>query len=110
MQLQFEDGIDLREAKTNNFGGQTVFFVAEFYPGNTFGFSALRNRDGFVRKEIEEVFAGVCAAGRTTDDPDHFVQVIERDLVTEQDMLALFRFAQFVLRAAANHIYAMRNE
>ena len=44
------------------------------------------------------------------NQPDHFVQVVERLLEAEQDVLALARLAQFVLGAAADHIDAVVDE
>ena len=44
------------------------------------------------------------------DQADHFVQVVERLLEAEQDVLALAGLAQFVLGAAADHFHAMLDE
>ena len=58
-------------------------------------------------EEFVQVFAGIGAAGRSADDLDHVVDVIEGDVVAEQNVLALAGLAQFVLRAAAHHINAV---
>ena len=44
------------------------------------------------------------------DEPDHFIHVVERHPEAEQDVLALARFAQFEIGAAAHHIDAMLDE
>ena len=62
VQLQFEDGVDLRETQANNFGGQTVLLVAELNSGEALCFSVFRNGNGFVSENIVQVFAGVRAA------------------------------------------------
>ena len=46
----------------------------------------------------------------SADQLDHRVQIFERFLEAEQDMLALARLAQQVIGAAANHIDAMIDE
>ena len=57
-----------------------------------------------------QIFAGVRAAGRTADDANHFIDVVERDLVTEQNVFALFGFAQLILRATTNYVDAVRDK
>ena len=50
------------------------------------------------------------ASSRRADQADHFVQVVERLLEAEQDVLALARLAQFVFGAAADHFHAVIDE
>ena len=44
------------------------------------------------------------------DQPDHFVQVVERLLEAEQQVLALARLAQFEFGAAPDHFHAVVDE
>src|SRR3984957_19317320 len=110
VQLQFEDGINLRKAEADDFRGHGVFFVDELYAGDALGFAVLGNLDGLIGEEFVQVFAGVGAAGRTADHADDFGEIVEGDLVAEQDVLAFFGFAQFVLGAAAHHVHAVLDE
>ena len=64
----------------------------------------------FVAEEFVQILAGVGAAGRSANDLDHVVDVVERDAVAEQDVLALAGLAQLVLRAAAHHVDAVLDE
>ena len=52
-------------------------------------------------------FLGRFAAANELDD---FVEMIESDLEADQDVLALFGFAQIVLRSAAHHFDAVLDE
>src|SRR6202167_4996437 len=110
VQLQFEDGVNLRKAETCDFGGHAVFLVDELHAGNALGFAVFGNFYGLVGKEFVQVLAGVGAAGGTTDHADDIVEVVERDLVAEQNVFALFGFAQFVLGTAAHHVHAVLDE
>src|SRR5271156_302776 len=94
VQLQFEDGVNLRKAEADDFRGHAVFFVDEFYAGDALGFSVFGYLNRFVGEEFMQVFAGVGAAGGTADHADDFVEIVEGDLVAEQNMFALFGFAQ----------------
>ena len=55
-------------------------------------------------------FAGFARRARRPDQPDHFVEIVQRLLEAEQDMLALAGFAQFVIGAAPDHFHAMLDE
>ena len=46
----------------------------------------------------------------SADQPDHFVDVVERQTEAEQDVLALAGFAQFVIGTPANDVGAMLDE
>ena len=50
---------------------------------------------------------GFGAARGPADDADHVVQMIERNLVADENVLALFRFAQLVARAANDDVAAV---
>ena len=67
-------------------------------------------RDVLLAEKCEQVFAGVGAAGRSADDADHVVKIIERDLITDQNVFALAGLAQFVERAPANDFDAVVDE
>src|SRR6202167_2688238 len=110
VQLQFEDGVNLRKAETCDFGGHAVFLVDELHAGNALGFAVFGNFYGLVGEEFVQVLAGVGTAGGTADHADDIVEVVERDLVAEQNVFALFGFAQFVLGAAAHHVHAVLDE
>ena len=61
-------------------------------------------------RAISAVARFAWALARRADQADHFVQVVERLLESEQDVLALARFAQHVVGAAADHIDAVLDE
>ena len=66
--------------------------------------------DGAVGEELEEVLAGVGARGRLADDLDDVVEVVERDLVAEQDVLALAGLVEQEGGAAADDVDAVIDE
>ena len=66
--------------------------------------------DGLVGEELEEILAGVGAGVGSADDLDDVVEVVERDLVAEQDVLALARLAQQEGGAAADDVAAVLDE
>ena len=61
-------------------------------------------------KARDQRFARFPRVSGGADQADHFVQMVERLLEAEQDVLALARLAQFVLGAAADHFDAMLDE
>ena len=63
-----------------------------------------------VGEVLEEVFAGVGAGGRLADDLDDVVEVVERDLVAEQDVLALAGLVEEEGGAAADDVDAVVDE
>ncbi len=102
MQLQFEDGVDLRvtEAQPGSAASgfdfwralRAVFAAVQLH---TLDFSRLpvfRDGDFLFAEILEQVFLGFDAAGGTTNDADHVVEVIECNLIPEQDVLALLGF------------------
>ena len=66
--------------------------------------------DAAVAEVGEEVFAGVGAAGGLADDADDRVEVVERDLVAEQDVLALAGLVEEEGGAAADDVDAVIDE
>src|SRR6266851_4484767 len=109
VQLQFENRIDLQITQPR-IGGQSVLFAIQNDSRDFLAGAVLRNRDGCVRKILEQVFLGVHAAGLSTNNPDHVVEVIQGNLIAEQNVLALFRFFQLENRAAADYIDAVLDE
>ncbi len=90
---------------------QAVFFAVELDALEGFGPAAGRqDLDFLVFKEVVQILARIGAAGRSADDLDDVVDVIERDVVAEQDVLARFGLAQFELRAPAHHFHAVVDE
>ncbi len=59
---------------------------------------------------LEEIFAGVGAAGRLADDLDDVVEVVEGDLVAEEDVLAVAGLAEEEGGAAADDFGAVIEE
>ena len=59
---------------------------------------------------LHEAFLGLLGRLAAADELDDFVQMIERLLVTEQDVLALFGFAQVKARAPQHDFAAMLQE
>jgi hypothetical protein len=58
----------------------------------------------------DQAFARFLGSLGGTDDLDNFIQVIQRFLEAEQNMLALARLAQQVIGSAADDVDAMLNE
>ena len=120
VQLQFEDGVDLRVAEVEgtgasggfDFGGadETILAAVELHAFELLGLAVLGDGDVLLAEILEQVFLGFGAAGGTTNDADDVVEVVESDLVADQNVFALFRFAQFEDGATANHFHAVFNE
>ena len=62
------------------------------------------------REERLQLSRGDLPVLRGLDDRDDLIDVVERDLVPEQDVLALLRLAQLVARAAGDHVAAVGDE
>ena len=62
------------------------------------------------RVEALQLLRGLVARGARLDQRDDLVDVIERDLVAEQDVLALLGLAQVVSGAARDDVATMRDE
>ena len=95
--MQFDDGLGLLFGKLRKrFGGAG-------------GFEIKRVEDE-LRGCGDQGFARFFGRSGGADQADHFIDVVERHAEAEQDVLALARFAQFVIGAAADHIDAMLDE
>ena len=57
-----------------------------------------------------QLIARVFRTGGSANQPNDFIQIIERLLEPEQDVLALTGFAQFEIGTAAHHVGAVLNE
>ena len=120
VQLQFEDGVDLRVAEVERAGAcrgfdfrganEAILAAIELHAFELFGLAVFRDGDVLLAEILEQVFLGFGAAGGTTDDADDVVQMIERDLVADQNVFALFGFAQFENGAPAHHFHAVLDE
>ena len=86
------------------------FLASSFTPANRGFLAAHQIATDFIFEEFVQIFASVGAAGRSANNFDHFVDVVERDAVAEQNVLALLGLAQVVLRAAAHHVNAVIDE
>src|SRR6202035_2214987 len=89
---------------------QFVFAAVQLDSRKHAGLAVFRDGDVLLGEIFEQVFAGVGAIARPADDANDVVQMVERDLIADQDVLALARFAQLENRAAANNFYAMHDE
>ncbi len=102
MQLQFEDGVDLRIAEAepvSTSGGldfrsslRAILPAVQLYALDFPGPPVFRDGDVLFAEILEQVFLGVHAARGTANDADHVVEVVQRDLIPKQNVLALFRF------------------
>jgi hypothetical protein len=71
------------------------------------------DRLGLFLAELEscdQTLPGLARHFGGADDADYFVQVVQRLLEAEQNVLALARLAQFELRAPADHFNAVIDE
>ena len=90
---------------------QTIFFAIEFDAFERFRFPAgSQYFDFFIIEKVVQILPGIRAARRSADNSDHLIDVVERDVVTEQNVLACFGLAQFELRAPAHHFNAVFDE
>ena len=62
------------------------------------------------RKPLHELVARGVAVGRLLDELDDLVDVVERDLQAEQDVLPLARLAQLVAGAPGDHVPPVGDE
>ena len=111
VELQFEDGVDLLVGEDERAGGgeghvDAVFLGVE---GDAFELGAAEV-DLLAGEVLEEIFAGFGAAAGLTDDLDDVVEVVERDLVAEEDVLAVAGLAEEEGGAAADDFDAVVEE
>src|SRR5258707_9116801 len=71
------------------------------------GLAVFGDGDVLLGEIFEQVFLGLGAARGPANDADNVIEVVERDLVSDQDVFALAGFAQLVNRAAAHDFDAM---
>ena len=69
---------------------ELVFAAVELDAGEFPGLAVFGDRDVLLAEIFEQVFAGVGAIAGTADDADDVVEMVERDLVADQDVFALF--------------------
>src|SRR5580658_2000156 len=114
VELQLEDGVDLDVTEAEPFAracrGDGVLLGVELDAANRGFLAADQDANRLVFEEFVQVLPGIRAAGRSADDFDHVIDVVERDAVAEQDVLALAGLAQLVLRAPADHVDAVFEE
>src|SRR6266446_3467708 len=119
VELQFEDGVDLdgREAEGGAAASRFAFdganLVLPAVELDTFEFPGLAifgDGDVLLGEILEQVFLGVCAAGRTANDANNVVEMVERNLVADQNVFALAGLAQLVDGAPAHDFDAMLDE
>ncbi len=111
VELQLEDGVDLAVGEDERAGGReghvdVVLCGVEVDAGEL----GAAEVDALVGEVAEEVLAGVGAARRLADDLDDVVEVVERDLVAEQDVLAVAGLAEEEGGAAADDFDAVLEE
>ncbi len=111
VELQLEDGVDLAEAEDEGAGLREghvdgVLGGVEFDSGEL----GAAQVDALVGEVAEEIFAGFGARARLTDDLDDVVEMVERDLVAEQKVLAVAGLAEEEGGAAAHDFDAVIEE
>ena len=68
------------------------------------------DRDLFSAEVCDQVLAGIRAVAAAADDGNHVVEVVERELIAFQDVLAVLRLLQQEGRAPAHHVDAVIDE
>src|SRR6266852_2668489 len=110
----FADGSQARSsAASGRFafqGAELVLAAVELHAFEFFGLAVFGDGDVLLGEIFEQVFLGFGAAGRSADDADDVVKMVERDLVADQNVFALAGFAQLVDSAAANNFDAVIDE
>src|SRR5467141_1051869 len=120
MQLQFEDGVDLCVAEAERVSTasrfdfrrslRAVLSAVQLHALDFLRLPVFRDGDVLFAEILEQVFFGVHAAGRTANNANHVVEVVQGNLIAEQNVLALFRFLQLENRAAPDYIDAVLDE
>ncbi len=111
VELQFEDGVDLPVAEDEGAGGRESHVDAVFggVEGDALELGAAEV-DLLAGEVLEEILAGFGAAAGLTDGADDVVEVIERDLVAEEGVLAVAGLAEEEGSAAADDFDAVIEE
>ena len=98
VQLQFEDGVNLREGETYAFGGadhvasecDDIFLAIDLDALDSALFALpTRHANVLLAEEVVQILASVGAAGRSADDLNDVVDVVERNVIADQYVLAL---------------------
>src|SRR6266481_7470237 len=119
MELQLEDGVNLdggqarRSAASGRFsfqGTQLVLAAIELDAFEFPGLAVFGDGDVLLGEIFEQVFLGFGTAGRSADDPDDVIEMVERNLVADQNVFALAGFAYFLNGAATHDFYTMIDE
>src|SRR5467141_3478217 len=120
MQLQFEDGVDLRITEAERVSTasrfdfrrslRAVLSAVQLHALDFLRLPVFRDGDVLFAEILEQVFLGVHAAGRTADNANHVVEVVQGNLIAEQNVLALFRFLQLENRPPADYIDTVLDE
>src|SRR5207245_11601908 len=104
MEWQLEDVIGLNRSKPEGAaaggfafdGAELVLAAVELDAFEFSGFAVFDDSDVLLGEILEQVFLGVGAAGGPAYDADDVVEVVERDLVADHNVLAFAGFTQFV--------------
>src|SRR5258707_7462238 len=117
VQLQFEDGVDLRVTEAERVSTASgfdfrrslcaVFPSVQFHALDFLGLPVFRDGDVLLAEVFEQVLLGVHTAGGTADDANHVVEMIQSDLIAEQNVLALFGSLQLEDCPAPDHVDAV---
>src|SRR6267154_4990639 len=119
MELQLKDRVDLyrsqarRSAASGRFsfqGTQLVLAAIELDAFEFPGLAIFGDGDVLLGEIFEQVFLGFGATGRSADDANDVVEMVERNLVADQNVFALAGFAQLVNSAATHDFHAMIDE
>src|SRR3974390_161403 len=120
MQLEFEDGINLLVAEAQGVSTahgfdfrsslEAILAAIELYTLDFARLAILGDGGVFFAEIFEQIFFGIGATGRTADDADDVIEVIQGDLVAEQNVFALFSLLELEDGARANAVVAMFNE
>src|SRR6267154_2559782 len=119
MELQLKDRVDLyrsqarRSAASGRFsfqGTQLVLAAIELDAFEFPGLAVFGDGDILLGEIFEQVFLGFGTAGRSANDADDVIEMVERNLVADQNVFALAGFAQLVNGAAAHDFDAMIDE
>src|SRR6267154_784940 len=111
MELQLKDRVDLyrsqarRSAASGRFsfqGTQLVLAAIELDAFEFPGLPVFGDGDVLLGEIFEQVFLGLGTAGRSANDADDVIEMVERNLIADQNMLALAGFTQLVNGAAAD--------
>src|SRR5262245_19961950 len=119
VELQLEDGVHLDGSEAARGDGasgfafhaaQLVLAAVEFDAFDFLGLAAFADGDVGFREELQQVLLGFGAAGRSPDDADDGVQMVERHLIAGENVFAFASLAQFEARAPQDDVAAVFDE